>query len=240
MKHRKSIAEDGAKLPVAEAKRRQYGDDMALEPVRDDVEVFVRYADGRAAITARRIGKGMVIHVGSFYWRGSEDVKGMWNPQGEEERNFLRSLLACCGQPKALVETDDRLVLVQPYRSHDGLNLVAVLCNFNEEKEGSASEGAKKTTIVKLRTGRKPRRIVGFAGNPLNTVNSAEKELPFDYDGAKGVATVKIALPPQEVAVVNAECYTPADALAYWWKNSAEQWHEIKKPTYCYPITDRL
>ena len=232
IKRRIGIAENGAKLPVAEAKRRQHGDDVALETVSDDVEVLVRYADGRAAITARRIGKGMVIHIGSFYWRGSEDVNGIWNPQGEEERNFLRSLLACCGQPKALVETDDRLVLAQPYRSHDGLNLVAVLCNFNEEGNASRRDAeAQRATVVKLRTGRKPRRIVGYAGNPVNPVNPVEKELPFDWDEAEGVATVKLALPPQEVAVLNAECYGVGEALVYWWKNSTEQWHELKKPT---------
>ena len=227
---RMAIAPDGALLPAAEARRRQYGDDMALEPVADDVDVLVRYADGRPAITVRRIGEGLVVHLGSFYWRGSEDVNGIWNPQGEEERSFLRELLAFCGQPKALVETDDRLVLAQPYRSHDGLDLVAVLCNFNEE----AGEEAARETTVKLRTGSKPRRIVAFAGTSV--VAGAPSPvggvlLPFSWDEPTGTATVRIALLPQEVAVLNAECYGVGDALDYWWRNSAEQWHELKKPT---------
>ena len=206
-------------------KKRPHGGDMVVASVADGVDVLARYADGRPAITARRLGKGMVVHLGTFFWRGSEDVKGMWNPSDEVERTFLRDLLAAVGQPKALVETDDRLVLAQPYRSHDGLNLVAVLCNFNEEGNDLATKNTKDTkkeTVVKLRTGSKPRRIVAFSGEGV-----AEKEFEF----ADGVATVRVALPLQEVAVLNAECYAPADALAYWWKNSAEQWHEIKKPT---------
>ena len=203
-------------------KKRHYGDDVALEPVADGVDVLARYADGRPAITARRLGKGLVVHIGTFFWRGSEDVKGMWNPEDGVERTFLRDLFAFCGQPPSLVTTDARGVQAQPYRSHDGLNLVAVLCNFNEED-------TKKDTVVKLRSGSKPRRIVAFADSA--SFAAKNNEIPFDWDEASGVATVRVALPPQEVAILNAECYSPADALAYWWKNSAEQWHELKKPT---------
>ena len=224
--------EDGA-LPSFAGKtlwgvaKRLWGDDVALEPVADGIEVLARYADGRPAITARRMGRGMAVHVGTFFWRGSEDVKGIWNPKDGIERTFLRELLAFCGQRPALVTADTRRVQVQPYRSHDGLNLVAVLCNFNEEDDGEVlatknAKDAKKETVVKLRTGSKPRRIVAFSGEGV-----AEKEFEF----ADGVATVRVALPPQEVAILSAECYSAADALAYWWKNSAEQWHEIKKPT---------
>ena len=237
------------------AKRRLHQLDWALETVADDTEPILFWEDGRIAATARRIGEGLVVHLGSMFWRGSEDVKGMWNPQDEVERAFLRDLLAAVGHPPALVETDDRLVLAQPYRSHDGLDLVAVLCNFNEEPDGDnphAETQSRRETVVKLRCGRKPRRIVGYAGmgiinhgihgtngNSVNPVNLVKKrlcdsaslrEIPFDWDEAEGVATVRVALPPQEVAILNAECYSPADALDYWWRNSAEQWHEIKKP----------
>ena len=240
------------------AKRRIYQLDFALETVADDAKPILFWEDGRIAATARRVGKGLVVHLGSMFWRGSEDVKGMWNPSDEVERTFLRDLLAAVGHSPALVETDDRLVLAQPYRSHDGLNFVAVLCNFNEEGEELAAKNAKnakKETVVRLRCGRKPRRIVGYAGegilfsnhkchncSQITNANSTRStcstrlkdnpvELPFDWDEAEGVATVKVTLPPQEVAVLNAECYAPGDALAHWWKNSAEQWHELKKPT---------
>ena len=213
------------------AKRRIYQNDFALEIVAEDAKPILLWEDGRIAATARRVGKGMVVHLGSFFWRGSEDVQGMWNPQDEVERSFLRDLLAAAGLPKALVETDDRLVLVQPYRSKNGLDLVAVLCNFNEEGEDFAAKNAKdakKETVVRLRCGRKPRRIVGYAG--VNLFSHKEQETTFEWNEAEGVATVKIALPPQEVAILNAECYGVDDALAHWWAESKEQWHELKKP----------
>ena len=242
------------------AKRRIHQLDFALETVSDDAKPILFWDDGRIAATARRVGKGLVVHLGSMFWRGSEDVKGMWNPQDEVERTFLRDLLAAVGHSPALVETDDRLVLAQPYRSHDGLNFVAVLCNFNEEGEAvsRAETPRRRETIVRLRCGRKPRRIVGYAGEGILFTSSlcasrhslrsawslphgsrpparggyaSLRELPFDWNEAESVATVKVALPPQEVAILNAECYDIDDALAHWWKNSAEQWHEIKKPT---------
>ena len=220
------------------AKRRIHQLDFALETVADDAKPILFWEDGRIAATARRVGKGLVVHLGSMFWRGSEDVKGMWNPQDEVERAFLRDLLAAVGHSPALVETDDRLVLAQPYRSHDGLNFVAVLCNFNEEGEAvsRAETPRRRETIVRLRCGRKPRRIVGYAGEGILFTSSlcasaSLRELPFDWNEAEGVATVKVALPPQEVAILNAECYDVGDALAHWWAESKEQWHEIKKPT---------
>ena len=150
------------------AKRRIYQLDFALEAVSDDAKPILFWDDGRIAATARRVGKGLGVHLGSMFWRGSEDVKGMWNPSDEVERTFLRDLLAAVGHSPALVETDDRLVLAQPYRSHDGLNLVAVLCNFNEEGDGFNTEAQRhRVTEVKLRTGSKPRRIVGYAGEGI-------------------------------------------------------------------------
>jgi hypothetical protein len=212
------------------AKRRIHQNDFALEIVSNDSMPILTWEDGRIAATARRMGKGLVVHLGSMFWRGSEDIKGIWKPQDDVERAFLRDILAAVGQPKALVETNNKLILAQPYRSHDGLNLVSVLCNFSEEETFSA-ENVKNVHVVKLRTNRKPRRVVAFAGNPVNPVNPAEKEIPFSWDEKEGAATVKIHLPPQEVAIINAESYSADDALKYWWKNSKEQWHELKKST---------
>ena len=269
------------------AKHRVHQNDFALETVSDDAIPILFWEDGRVAATARRVGKGLAVHLGSLFWRGSEDVLGIWKPQDEFERAFLRDLLAAAGHPPALVETDDRLVLAQPYRSNNGLDLVAVLCNFNEENDDgfhveAQRGGERRETVVRLRCGRKPRRIVGHAGegvlftnrnchncsqiantnvavatgslgvsenaipaqslqnsrtpdsesndNSVNPVNPV-KNIPFDWDEAAGVATLRIALPPQEVAVLEAECHAPADALSHWWAESQEQWHEIRKPT---------
>ena len=215
------------------AKRRIHQLDFALEIVSDDSKPILFWEDGRIAATTRRVGKGLVVYLGSMFWRGSEDVNGIWNPQDEVERAFLRDLLAAVGQPPALVETDDRLVLSQPYRSHDGLDLVAVLCNFNEAKDGGSAPEPPSTT-VRLRTGSKPRHIVAYAGVGVGFGEGqgpSSVVCPFSWDEPTGTATVRIALPPQEVAVLNAECYGVDDALDYWWRNSTEQWHELKKPT---------
>jgi len=207
------------------AKRRLHELDFALETVSGDAKPILFWEDGRIAATARRVGKGMAVHLGSMFWRGSEDVKGMWNPQDVVESAFLRDLLAAVGQPAALVETDDRLVLAQPYRSKNGLELVAVLCNFNEEEAGH------RETVVKLRTGRRPKRIVAYAGEGCLDAGLFRAEVRFDWDETAGVAVMRLSLAPQEVAILEAQCYSSGDALAHWWNETQEQWHEIKKPT---------
>ncbi|MGI6496980.1 MAG: hypothetical protein ACOX5G_13075 [Kiritimatiellia bacterium] len=208
------------------ATRRMHENDFALEIVADGAEPVLTWEDGRIAATARRVGKGMVVHLGSMFWRGSEDVKGMWNPSDEVERVFLRDLLAAAGHPPALVETDDRLVLAQPYRSHNGLDLVAVLCNFNETNATNNAEAGndpRMDVTIALRTGARPRRFVAYGGDGVT-------EPAFTF--ADGVATATIPLPMQEVKIVEAECYAPGDALDHWWAESQEQWHEIKKPSH--------
>jgi hypothetical protein len=205
------------------AKRRLFGNDFVLEKVSDDAEEILHWEDGRIAATARRVGKGMVVHLGSMFWRGSEDVKGMWNPQDEVERKFLRDLLTSSGHGPAMVETDDRLVLAQPYRTHNGLGLVGVFCNFNETNalnNVEAKGNPDMEVAISMRTGTKPRSLVSYGEDGI-------KDVPFEF--ADGVVKAKISLPMQEVKAVVADCYPLKDALSHWWKNSAEQWHEIKK-----------
>jgi hypothetical protein len=210
------------------AKRRQHEGDFALDVVADDVKPILMWEDGRIAATVRRVGKGLAVHLGSMFWRGSEDVNGMWHPTDEVERVFLKDLLTAVGHGKALVETDDRLVLAQPYRSKNGLGLVAVLCNFNED----SANVAKRETAVILRTERRPKRVVVYAGEGvLGRKGDVGGEAHFEWNEAEGIAALKLPLPPQEVAVVEAECHGAGDALEHWWAESKEQWHEIKKPS---------
>jgi len=195
----------------------------------------------------RSIGKGRVVVLGEEYWRGIEDENGVWTAKDAKPYERLSALLESVGFPKPLVVADDPKVQVQPYRSNSGLDLVAVLCNYNEATK--ITKDTKKWTVVTLRTGSKPCRIVAFTGedtiNPVNPVNPVQKDtassasqrlcvrhVPFDWDEASGIATVRIALPPQEVAVLNVEgVYTPGEALAYWWGDQQLKWQELKKPS---------
>jgi hypothetical protein len=163
--------------------------------------------------------------LGSLFWRGAEDVRGIWNPQDEFERTFLRELFAACGQPSAIVETDNRLVLSQPYRSKNGMNLVAALCNFNETNalNNVAAKGNPNMDVtLKMKTVIKPRRVTAYGGDGVTKAS---------FTFADGVTTVKLPLPMQEVKVVEAECYEPCDILSHWWEVVQEQLHELKKPT---------
>ena len=177
----------------------------------------------------RSVGKGRVVVLGEEYWRGIEDENGVWTAKDAKPYERLQALLESVGFPKPLAVADDPKVLVQPYRSNSGLDLVAVLCNYNEAAKNA--KDAKKEAVVTLRTARKPKRVAGFANFAFFAAKD-NNEMPFDWDEANGIATVRIALPPQEVAVLNVEgVYTPDEALAYWWGDQQLKWQELKKPS---------
>lgn len=186
---------------------------VELEPTDAATSVVATYENGAAAITVRQLGKGKVVWLGSAFGRDSRDIMGIWWP-GAGETAFWRELLADLGAEAAVCETDDPLVWAQPYRSKDGLDAVTVLCNFNTN--------GVQTARVTLRVPRRPAALTAWS-------ERGREALPFDY--ADGVCTFAAKLAAQEVMVVNARVYEPADAVAYWWRENQLAWRALKAPT---------
>ena len=183
-----------------------------LKPEAEDVEVIATYDNGAAAVTLRRLGKGLVVSLGSAFWRDSADVNGIWWP-GRGESEFLEGLLARVGFDKALCKTDTDLVWAQPYRSDDGMDFVSCFCNFN------TNDIVARAT---LRVPSKPRKLVAYGADGVT-------HPAFEY--ADGIATFDLHVEGEDVKVVNAEVYDPDDAVNYWWKENQIAWRELKKPT---------
>ena len=190
----------------------EYSVELAPGP---DAEAVALYENGTAAIAARRLGKGLVIACGTAFWRDVADRQGIWWP-GEGERGFLRRLLAAAGFPPPACETDDPLAWIQPYRSNNGLDAVAVLCDFN-------ASGDREVGVT-LRTGSRPRRIVLHAPG-------RSAEVPFEWDDASGAATLRIPSTAQEVSILEAETHGPSDAIAHWWDRQRELWRPTIAPS---------
>ena len=218
-------------------------------PPEDAAPIRALLAANADAGSVRPVGKGRVVMLDDAFWSGIEDEGGVFNAKrGALER--VRALLKTVGFQPPLVETDDPEVRATPYRSNSGLDAVAVLCNFNEvgkKKKSRAEAQRRRETVVRLRCGRKPQKIVGYAGVDILSHKEQEKQenkenlstfqsfnfSTFDWDEAEGVATVKIALPPQEVAVLNAVgVHDPGDAVAYWWRDNVLKWPALKKPSF--------
>ena len=180
-----------------------------LEPAAEGVETIATYENGAAAITVRRLGKGQVVSLGSAFWRDATDQLGIWWP-GKVESAFLEGLLRRVGFDAPLCRTDTDRVWAQPYRSNDGMDFVTCFCNFN------TNDVVAKAT---LRVPSKPRKLVAYGADGVTRP-------AFDY--ADGVVTFDLPIGREDVKVVNAEVYDPADAVNYWWKENQIAWHELK------------
>ncbi|MFZ2657111.1 MAG: hypothetical protein WAX69_19410 [Victivallales bacterium] len=179
-----------------------------------DCEILATFDNGAPAIVRRKLGKGAVIALGSVFWRGSQDRMGIWWPE-PLETNFIADLLNGLGFPTAFCVTDDRLVWPQPYRSNNGLDLVAVLVSWHDDKDVD--------TTVKIRLPTKPAALVCFGVGGI-------KDLPFDW--IDGQAVAKVNMPAKEVKVIRATgCADPFDAVNHWWNYQQKIWHELAKST---------
>lgn len=186
--------------------------DVALKPGAG-AEVAATYEDGSAAVLRVKKGAGQIILLGSSFWRGAADVRGVWWPD-QRESEVLGALLAGVGQ-QPQVTSSDRLVWAQPYRSNNGLDAVACLVSWNDDKEVA--------TTVRMRVPRKPAAVRVFEVG-------GERELPFLW--ADGVATVELTMPAKEVKVVRCQgVYAPGEALAHWWDYQQRIWHGLAKPS---------
>ena len=180
-----------------------------------DVRTVASFENGAAAVTVRKLGRGRVVLFGSMFWRDVADEMGIWQPKGDE-RVALKSILEFVGFQKPVCETDDALVWAQPYRANNGVDGVAVLCNFNES-------GRQKVRVT-LRPGARPRSIVVYTPG-------AEKATPFEWDELSGTAHFSVEMDSQDVAVVEAETFGGADAVSHWWMRQQELWHPLVRPS---------
>ncbi len=184
-----------------------------LEAGADDV-VVARYENGKPAIVVTRLGEGLVVTLGTLFWKDCADVKGIWWP-GALESQFLRELVKTVGADAALYETDNPLVWAQPYRAHNGLDAVACLCNFNPA-------GTTQRVTLTMRLAAKPRALTRYW-------EGGTTETPFTWDAATKTATATFDMPGYEVCVVNAEAHDAADAVCHWWRENQISWRELKR-----------
>jgi hypothetical protein len=179
-----------------------------------DTEVLATFENGTPAIVRHKLGQGSVIALGTAFWRSSQDIFGVWMVQ-PRETEFIADLLAGVGYPPAMCVADDRLIWTQPYRSNNGLDLVACLVSWNDDKD--------VTTTLRLRLPRKPASLICYGVDGV-------KELPFEWKN--GEATTKVFMPAKEVKAVRATgCQDTFDAASYWWSYQQKMWHQLVTPT---------
>ena len=173
-----------------------------------DCQVVATFEDGAPAIVVHKLGRGRVVVLGSTFFNHIADLKGLWLPD-ELGSAFFRDLFTQLGFPSVNYATDQK-VLVQRYRTNNGLDDVMVANNFT---------GADRTVDFHVTLDRKPEKAYQVAMNEV-------REIPFTVDGNKVILS-KIAIPKDEVQVFYFRTHSSGDAMGHWWDYQKKLW----KPT---------
>ena len=171
-------------------------------------EVIGRFEDGTPAIVVRHVGKGRIVILGSAFFRNSQDIMGVWQPQ-QNEIDFWSDLMRGLGQP-AVNTTNDRGIWSQRYRMNNGLDDVVVLNNFAD---------ADRTVRLKATVGRVPSAVYAVRMNSVTPI-------PFHVSGHT-VTISDIAIPKDEVQVYLFRTHDPADSAQHWWTYQQKMWHAV-------------
>ncbi|HEY3319307.1 MAG TPA: hypothetical protein VGP72_02380 [Planctomycetota bacterium] len=176
-----------------------------LEP-GPNCEVLATFENGAPAIILHKLGNGRVVSLGSAFFRGAHDQKGIWWPE-ELESTFFRDLLNGLGL-KSVNTSSDLRVWPQRYRTNNGLDEVVVLCNF---------AGADRTVTLNVKMEKRPTKIFRAAMNSMTEV------IDFTFEsGSVKIAGVQV--PKDEVQVFYFRENSPLAAAEHWWKYQQTMW----------------
>lgn len=191
---------DGRTFAVDTAGR---GESIRLSPISPDVTVLASWADGGAAVTSRRIGKGRVICLGSTFWRNGRDVNGVWSSQGGEYA-FLERLLTDLGVTRNSDATSHD-VWVGNFTCKNGLDDWTIA--FNTAQKSTVSD-------IRFRAETRPAEVTDL---------TADVTVPFDY--ADGWVTLKgIEFPSFETRIFAVKRADIADGIPFWWAEKTTYW----------------
>ncbi len=110
-------------------KRRYFSDCVALAPKEKDVAVVAKYDDGAPAIVTRPYGKGLVVVLGSSFYRDSHDERGYFVPT-HEQTLFYKELFKDLGVTPIIESNQDKL-WAERFIANNGTTEMLVLGNKN-------------------------------------------------------------------------------------------------------------
>jgi hypothetical protein len=180
---------------------------VELQPGPDS-QVIATYDNGAPAIVLHKLGRGQVIVLGSTFFRHIHGKGGLWLTD-EHEPVFFRDLFTQLGFPSPNYASDQK-VLVQRYRTNNGLDDVVVATSF---------AGQDRTVDYHITVDRRPDKVYQVA---LNDV----REIPFTLSG-NHLTLSQVAIPKDEVQVFYLRTHSAQDAVNHWWQYQNKLW----KPT---------
>nr|MBA3685044.1 hypothetical protein [Planctomycetota bacterium] len=170
------------------------GTPVALLADAADVEVIAEWTkpaagQGTAAVTARRIGKGTIITLGSTFWRDARDAGGAYR-SGDGAQEVLDELLTTLGVPRDSW-TGTRDVWAELWRSKNGVYDLYPVAQMNE------SAGEVEATVSLRRERRVPHLVeVSALGHPKVAVTWADGRITLP-ETAYGKMQSRVYLAPR-------------------------------------------
>ena len=200
------------------------GSSLGLKVAADNVEVVAEWCDarnrptGEAAVAVRHLGKGMVVALGSTFWRHARDENGRWIST-RETRKYLDELFSSLKIPRASRVTPETLepeIFLEKRRSKNGLfdlYLVARINTAAQEKTVSADVTFFDAPPTELRE--------------ISASNAPSVRFQTGRDGQFTIPRVELL--PMQLRIFAAPRRELSDLAALWLGSLEKRWQQLSE-----------
>lgn len=183
------------------------GRDLALDPQAEGVRALATWEDGSIAIGERRLGKGRVIVLGSTFWRGAQDLRGVWISR-EEAAGILDDMMDGLGIYRP-VRYDDRRLWMADCITNDGRD--RWLIAFNTSFDDSI------TPTIRIACPDRPARIADVVSG---------QELPSEWVNGEAVISAQ-SMAPLQKWILQIKRANLGAAVPYWFRFQCKYWDKL-------------
>jgi hypothetical protein len=195
------------------------GDSLGLEKQDPSVEVVAEWVgrqpgEGQIAVATRKLGKGMVVTLGSTFWRHAEDVGGRWS--------------AADGYKPYLAELLDSLGVAKDSTREPGAGTADLFAEHWLSKNGLYD----LYMVSKVRDGAAPATFsMGFtaAGQPaeLREISALEHPVVATRAAPGGFAVDGVTLNAMQTRIYAAPRADLGRAPLYWLQAMEKRWYAL-------------
>lgn len=187
------------------------GADVSLKAQSEGTRALATWEDGTVAIGERRLGKGRVVILGSGFWRGAQDVRGVWLTR-EQSAELLDDMMDGLGLYRP-VRYDERRLWMADCITNDGRDRWITAFNTSFDQ--------LITPTIHITCPRKPERILEvISGQPL----------PFTYERGEAILTGQ-TLAPLQKWILQIKRASLGAAVPHWFEWQRKYWDKLPEST---------
>ena len=212
---------DGWGIALNWAKQNDNAPALGMESTSEDVEVVAEWVgrkpgEGRIAIATRRLGKGMIVTLGSSFWRKAQDTGGCWKPDAKY-RPYLAELFDSLKIPydsrRDLKDASNADVFAEHFLSKNGVYDLYLMARVNEK-----APPAKASMVYKAAQQPLWLREFSAKGHP---------EMPFAME-PDGIKISNADLGPMQLRIFAAPRHDIAQSTMTWLQSLHKRWDALE------------